>query len=156
MKNFKVHPMYHLKLFPIPPMIQHSGKHLFRTNHLIWQEDGMGIQRGNLTKVTAIHSSTLALRIPWIEEPGRLRSIRVAKSWTRLKRLSTHVWTQILGRTRITLLCLPIPCLLFFLDCDYSTDAYNKSLIKISILSTSTRQYLKIPVQTALFIYETN
>ena len=53
---------------------------------------------------------------------------RVAKSWTRLKQLSTHVCTQILGRTSITLLCLLIPCLLFFLYCDYSTDAYNKSL----------------------------
>ena len=35
----------------------------------------------------APHSSTLAWRIPWMEEPGRLQSMglqRVAKSWTRL------------------------------------------------------------------------
>ena len=38
----------------------------------------------------ATHSSVLAWRIPWIEEPGGLQSIRVAKSQTRL---STH--TQI-------------------------------------------------------------
>ena len=30
------------------------------------------------------HSSTLAWKIPWMEEPGRLQSMGVAKSWTRL------------------------------------------------------------------------
>ena len=29
----------------------------------------------------APHSSTLAWKIPWMEEPGRLQSIGVAKSW---------------------------------------------------------------------------
>ena len=33
----------------------------------------------------ATHSSILAWRIPWTEEPGGLQSM--AKSWTRLKRL---------------------------------------------------------------------
>ena len=32
----------------------------------------------------ATHSSTLAWRIPWREEPGRLQSMGVAKSRTRL------------------------------------------------------------------------
>ena len=32
----------------------------------------------------ATHSSTLAWKIPWMEEPGRLQSMRVAKSQTRL------------------------------------------------------------------------
>ena len=33
----------------------------------------------------APHSSTLAWKIPWTEEPGRLQSMDgVAKSWTRL------------------------------------------------------------------------
>ena len=32
----------------------------------------------------APHSSTLAWKIPWMEEPGRLQSIGVAKSRTRL------------------------------------------------------------------------
>ena len=33
----------------------------------------------------APHSSTLAWKIPWMEEPGRLQSMHeVAKSWTRL------------------------------------------------------------------------
>ena len=32
----------------------------------------------------APHSSTLAWKIPWTEEPGRLQSMGVRKSWTRL------------------------------------------------------------------------
>ena len=36
-------------------------------------------------KALATHSSTLAWKIPWMEEPGRLRAVHgVAKSWTRL------------------------------------------------------------------------
>ena len=38
----------------------------------------------------AICSSTVAWRISWTEEPGRLTVHRVAKSQTRLKCLSTH------------------------------------------------------------------
>ena len=34
-----------------------------------------------LEKGMATHSSILAWRIPWTEEPGGLRSIGVAKSW---------------------------------------------------------------------------
>ena len=32
----------------------------------------------------APHSSTLAWKIPWMEEPGRLQSMGVAKGWTQL------------------------------------------------------------------------
>ena len=32
----------------------------------------------------APHSSTLDWKIPWTEEPGRLQSMGLAKSWTRL------------------------------------------------------------------------
>ena len=35
-------------------------------------------------KAMAPHSSTLAWKIPWTEEPGRLQSMEVTKSWTRL------------------------------------------------------------------------
>ena len=35
-----------------------------------------------LEKGMATHSSTLAWRIPWTEEPGGLQSIGVEKSWT--------------------------------------------------------------------------
>ena len=37
----------------------------------------------------ATHSSILAQRIPWTEEPGGLLSMG-SQSWTRLKRLSIH------------------------------------------------------------------
>ena len=40
-----------------------------------------------LEKEIAIHSSILAWRIPWTEEPGGLQSI-LSQGWTRLKRLS--------------------------------------------------------------------
>ena len=39
----------------------------------------------------AIHSSILAWKIPWTEEPGRLQSIGSHKSWTWLKWLSMHM-----------------------------------------------------------------
>ena len=40
---------------------------------------------GNFSeKAMALHSSTLAWKIPWMEEPGRLQSMGVAKSQTRL------------------------------------------------------------------------
>ena len=35
-------------------------------------------------KAMAPHSSTLAWKLPWAEEPGRLQSMGVTKSWTRL------------------------------------------------------------------------
>ena len=41
-----------------------------------------------LEKGKATHSSILAWRIPWTEEPGWLQSIE-SQSWTRLKRLRT-------------------------------------------------------------------
>ena len=41
----------------------------------------------------AIHSSILAWRIPWTEEPGGLQSIGSQRR-TQLKRLSTHARTS--------------------------------------------------------------
>ena len=38
---------------------------------------------GPLEKEMGIHSSTLAWKIPWIEEPGRLQSMG-SQSWTQL------------------------------------------------------------------------
>ena len=37
-----------------------------------------------LEKEMTTHSSTLAWKIPWTEEPGKLQSYGVAKSWTQL------------------------------------------------------------------------
>ena len=39
-------------------------------------------QENPLEKEMAIHSSTPAWKIPWMEEPGGLQSIGVTKSWT--------------------------------------------------------------------------
>ena len=46
-------------------------------------------QEDRLEKEMATHSSILAWGMTWTEEPGRLESIGVAKSRTRLKRLSS-------------------------------------------------------------------
>ena len=47
-------------------------------------------QEDPLEEGMATHSSILAWRIPWTEEPGRLRSMGSKKSQTQLKRLSKH------------------------------------------------------------------
>ena len=39
----------------------------------------------------ATHSSILAWRILWIEEPGGLQSMGVGKSQTRLEQFNTHM-----------------------------------------------------------------
>ena len=41
-------------------------------------------QEDPLEKRMTTHSSILAWRIPWAEEPGKLQSCGVAKIWTRL------------------------------------------------------------------------
>ena len=47
-------------------------------------------QNDPLEEEMAAHSSILAWRIPWTEEPGRLQSMGVAKSRTSTKRLKHH------------------------------------------------------------------
>ena len=48
-------------------------------------------QEDTLEEGIATHSSILAWRIPWTQEPGKLRVVhRVTKSWTQLTRLSMH------------------------------------------------------------------
>ena len=54
------------------------------------------LRHSPLEKGMATHSSILAWRIPWTEEPGGLRVHRIAKSWTRLKQFSTHSWFTLL------------------------------------------------------------
>ena len=41
-------------------------------------------QEDPLEKEMATHSSVLAWEIPWTEEPGRLQSMGLQKSWTQL------------------------------------------------------------------------
>ena len=49
-------------------------------------------QEDPLEKGMATHSSILAWRIPWTEEPGGLQSNRVIQRQTQLKWLSMHAW----------------------------------------------------------------
>ena len=42
----------------------------------------------------ACHSSTLAWKIPWTEEPGRLQSHGVSKSWIRLSDFTFTHWRR--------------------------------------------------------------
>ena len=46
-------------------------------------------QEDPLEKEIAIHSSTLAWKIPWTEETDRLQFMGVAKNWTRLSDFTT-------------------------------------------------------------------
>ena len=48
-----------------------------------------------LEKEMATHSSTLAWKIPWIEEPGRLQSMgsqRVGHDWAPSLSMNIHIW----------------------------------------------------------------
>jgi len=54
------------------------------------------IREDPLEEELATHSSILAWGIPWTEEPGRLQFMEVAKSWTRLMRLSIHTIGRII------------------------------------------------------------
>ena len=48
-----------------------------------------------LEKEMATHSSTLAWKIPWTKKPGKLQSIGVAKSQTRLSDFSFTLPTKV-------------------------------------------------------------
>ena len=61
------------------------GKHLFL---LYW------LVKGQTEKTMASHSSTLAWKIPWMEEPGRLQSMgsrRIGHNWATLLSLFTFM-----------------------------------------------------------------
>ena len=76
----------------------------------------------------AAHSSILASRIPWTEEPGRLQSIG-SQGWTQLKQLSTH--TKVLSALeQLTLL----PFFFFLL----SSELENKIALEPVALSLSS------------------
>ena len=51
-------------------------------------------QEDPLEEGMATHSSILAWRIPWIEEPGGLKSIEVSKSWTSQRVELSKSWTS--------------------------------------------------------------
>ena len=49
----------------------------------------------------AHHSSPLAWKIPWTEEPGRLQSMGVAEGWTRLSDFTFNFHFPALGLHRV-------------------------------------------------------
>ena len=51
-----------------------------------------------LEKEMAIHSSILAWRIPWMEEPGRLQSHGVPKSRTRLSDFTSLIGASLVAQ----------------------------------------------------------
>ena len=53
-------------------------------------------QEDLLEKGMATHSSILAWRIPWTEEPGGLTVHSVTKNWIQLKQLSMHAFMKLL------------------------------------------------------------
>ena len=65
-------------------------------------------QEDPLEKETATHSSTLAWRIPWEEEPGGLQSMgsqRVRHDWATELNWTEHVWIASLVAQRLK--CIP-------------------------------------------------
>ena len=63
--------------------------------------------KGVLPNQMAPHSSILAWKIPWMEEPGRLQSMGVAKSQTRLSDFTSLSLTQPLGSSVLKHLFTP-------------------------------------------------
>ena len=56
-----------------------------------------------LEEERATHSSILAWRIPWTEEPGRIQSMESHKCWTRLKRLSSSSSRTVAHQTPLSM-----------------------------------------------------
>ena len=61
-------------------------------------------QEDPLEKGMTLHSSILAWRLPWTEEPGGLQSMGLLKSWIRLRDSHTHTHTHTQSRVN-DLLC---------------------------------------------------
>ena len=68
-------------------------------------------QEDPLEKEMATHSSILAWRIPWTEEPGGLQSMGL-QSWTRLKQLSTYHFSRFYMYALIYDICFSLSDLL--------------------------------------------
>ena len=54
----------------------------------------------SLEKEMATHSSILTWEIPWAEEPGRLESMGLQKSWTQLSNTTTITMNQVVGQVK--------------------------------------------------------
>ena len=67
-------------------------------------------QEDPLEKEIVTHSSTLAWKMPWTEEPGRLQSMGSQQSQTQLKQLSTHHESESEVAQSYPTLCDPVNC----------------------------------------------
>ena len=118
----------HTKLFHIPPSIWNSSQVVLVVKNLpanAGDVRDMGLIPGLERSLggMAIHSSILARRIPWTEEPGRLQSMG-SQSRTQLKWLSTHEmpltpsysFAECLGILRVLVQMLPSLGGLFWLS----------------------------------------
>ena len=54
----------------------------------------------SLEKEMATHSSILTWEIPRAEEPGRLESMGLQKSWTQLSNTTTITMNQVVGQVK--------------------------------------------------------
>ena len=102
-RNWTGHPQIHL--FPGMELLMNKeptcrgnfipsseGKHFTWLSSLYMHVYNLGDPRASLEKAMATHSSTLAWKISWMEEPGRLQSI--AKSWTWLSEFTFMHWRR--------------------------------------------------------------
>ena len=65
--------------FPGASVVAHTIKYL----PAMWETHFRSLsQEGPLEKGMATHPNILAWKIPWTDEPGRLQSMGVTKSWT--------------------------------------------------------------------------
>ena len=82
-------------------------RHRFFSTHQseVWEEKNLLVASGSLLSVSglcvsekamALHSSTLAWKIPWTEEPSRLQSVRSLESDT-TERLHFHFSLSCIG-----------------------------------------------------------
>ena len=81
--------LVNLLLYLWAPLVAQTVKHLSAMLETWVRSLG---REDALEKEMATHSSTLAWKIPWTEEPGRLQVHGVAKSWTGLSN-STYLLT---------------------------------------------------------------
>ena len=72
---------FHFHFLSQTSLVARTVKHLSTMRETRVQSLG---REDPLEKEMAIHSSTIAWKIPWKEEFGRLQSMGVTKSWTRL------------------------------------------------------------------------
>ena len=73
-----------------------------------------------LEREMAAHSSILAWKIPWTEEPGSLQSTGLPKSWAQL----SDSTTMIINNTEYLFICLLAMCMSSLEKCLFSSLAH--------------------------------